>query len=67
MPKNPHPEEEVALLRIKLLGKDYWRTHLVEDPTVVPVPGNHYTMFTDLKLVPRLAAAFQAELDRPTA
>ncbi|MBH1933796.1 hypothetical protein I5Q34_05705 [Streptomyces sp. AV19] len=65
--EEPHPEEEVALLRIKLLGKDYWRAHLADDPTVVPVPGNHYTMFTNLELVPRLAAALQAELDRPRA
>ncbi|MFE7189576.1 beta-ketoacyl synthase N-terminal-like domain-containing protein [Kitasatospora sp. NPDC057541] len=61
--EQPHPEEEVAVLRIKLLSKDYWRSHVDGEMSVVPVPGNHYTMFTDLALVPRLAAAFQAVLD----
>ncbi|MEV6975321.1 beta-ketoacyl synthase N-terminal-like domain-containing protein [Kitasatospora sp. NPDC093806] len=58
-----HPEEEVALLRIKLLSKDHWRAHVDGAMEVVPVPGNHYTMFTDLELVPRLAAAFRTVLD----
>ncbi|WP_435270845.1 beta-ketoacyl synthase N-terminal-like domain-containing protein [Streptomyces sp. 1222.5] len=58
-----HPEKEVGMLRIKLLGKEHWRKHVDGDLHTVPVPGNHYTMFTQEDLVPRLAAAFQAELD----
>ncbi|MFF1357751.1 beta-ketoacyl synthase N-terminal-like domain-containing protein [Streptomyces sp. NPDC058297] len=61
--QEPHPEEEVDMLRIKLLGKEHWASHVDGELHTVPVPGNHYTMFTDLRLVPRLAAAFQAELD----
>ncbi|WP_432092904.1 beta-ketoacyl synthase N-terminal-like domain-containing protein [Streptomyces sp. bgisy100] len=62
--QEPHPEEEVELLRIKLLGKEYWRAHVAGELDIVPVPGNHYTMFTDEQLVPHLTAAFQEELER---
>ncbi|WP_067720818.1 beta-ketoacyl synthase N-terminal-like domain-containing protein [Nocardia yamanashiensis] len=52
-----HPEEELATLRIRLTGKDAWYAHLAGEVEIVPVPGNHYTMFTDAALVPILAKA----------
>ncbi len=61
--EDSHPEEEVALLRIKLLDKEYWRSHIDGDLHEVAVPGNHYTMFTEKDLMPHLATAFQVELD----
>ena len=58
-----HPQAELDLLRITARAKDDWRQHISGTLSVVPVPGNHYTMFTDPDLVRDVAHAFRARLD----
>ncbi|MEV4612465.1 beta-ketoacyl synthase N-terminal-like domain-containing protein [Kitasatospora sp. NPDC049258] len=55
-------------LRIRAEPKTRWQAHLDGDMAVLPVPGNHFTMFADPAHLSRLAAALDSVLaafDRP--
>ncbi|MER8185241.1 beta-ketoacyl synthase N-terminal-like domain-containing protein [Kitasatospora sp. NPDC094015] len=49
-------------LRIRAEPKQRWQAHLDGDLAVLPVPGNHFTMFTDPAHLARLAAALDSVL-----
>ncbi|GAA0658510.1 hypothetical protein GCM10010193_06500 [Kitasatospora atroaurantiaca] len=55
-------------LQIRTEPKTRWQGHLEGELAVLPVPGNHFTMFTDPAHLSRLAAALDSVLaayDRP--
>ncbi|MGY1638680.1 beta-ketoacyl synthase N-terminal-like domain-containing protein [Geodermatophilus sp. SYSU D00742] len=57
-------EEDTDLERlgIRRLGKELWRRHVAGDLRLVPVPGDHFSMFRDPRHVGAVARAFDAVL-----
>lgn len=55
-PENPADLERLGM---RVVPKSAWGTHVDGSVTVVPVPGNHYSMFRDPRHLRDLAGSLQ--------
>jgi thioesterase domain-containing protein len=63
--RQPEDPRLLEMLKIRSLPKDTWQRHVDGRVTVVPAPGNHYTMFSDEECLVELAATYDRVLAGP--
>lgn len=56
--QEPEPHSLFERLKMRRVRKDAWRAHFTRSETFIPVPGDHFTMFSDKQHLKELARIF---------